>query len=106
MIVMNQSSFDTFAPDLAHDCLLLVNSSMCKIPRRLLKAAVSIPATDIANQIGDTRTANFIMLGAYLARKPLVSPDHIEKGIEDVFAGKSHSLININIRAFRAGLQS
>jgi len=104
MIIMNQASLDKFLPMMTRNCLVLVNRSMCKIPARL--SAISIPATERANQLGNTRTANFIMLGAYLARKRLVSPADIEKGMADVFAGKDKALTEINIQAFRIGLES
>jgi len=104
MIVMNQASLDRFLPMMSRNCLVLVNSSMCRIPARL--SAVSIPATGRANQLGNTKTANFIMLGAYLARKRLVSPADIEKGMAETFSGKDKALTEINIQAFRIGLES
>jgi len=104
MIVMNQASLDRFLPLMTRDCLALVNSSMCRIPARL--RAVAIPATERANQLGNTRTANFIMLGAYLARKRLISPADIEKGMAEAFSERDKALTEINIRAFRIGLES
>jgi len=104
MIVMNQASADKFLSMMTRNCLVLINSSMCGVPSRV--TAVSIPATQLANRLGNTRTANFIMLGAYVARKRLVSPADIEQGIEQVFAGKDGTLIDINTKAFRIGLES
>jgi len=104
VIVMNQASLDKFLHLMNRKCLVLVNGSMCKIPASA--HAVSIQASDLANQLGNTRTANFIMLGAYLARKPLVSPADIEKRITSAFSGKDKSLTEINMKAFRIGLDS
>lgn len=104
MILMNQASVDKFLPMMTKRCLVLINGSMCKAPDRV--SAISIPATDRANQMGHTRTANFIMLGAYLARKRLMPPDDIETGIAAAFSGKDHALTEINTRAFRIGLES
>ena len=104
IIVMNQASLEKFLPKMTRRNLVLINSSMCKVPARI--QAVSIRATALANQLGHTRTANFIMLGAYLARKQLVSPADIEKGIASAFSGKDKSLTEINTKAFRIGLES
>ena len=65
---------------------------------------VTLDATGIADELGDTRVANFIMLGKYLALRPLVSPGDIETEIAGTFAGKNKALIDLNITAFRAGL--
>ena len=104
MIVMNQASFDKFTPLMTRKCLVLVNASMCTLPTSL--PGVPIRATELANQLGNTRTANFIMLGAYLARKRLVSPEDIAKGMMEAFAGKDKALTEINMKAFRVGLES
>jgi 2-oxoglutarate ferredoxin oxidoreductase subunit gamma len=104
MMVMNQASVDKYLPLMTKKCFVLANSSMCKVPARI--KAVSVPATDLANQLGNTRTANFIMLGAYLARKRLVSPEDIERGIAAAFSAKDKALIEINTKAFRIGLES
>lgn len=103
MIIMNQASADRFLPQITENCLVIINSSLCKVPAS--PPTVAINATELADQLGDTRVANFIMLGAYLAGKQLVSPSNIEKGIEQVFRGKSRALIDLNIKAFRAGLK-
>ena len=104
MILMNQASVDKFLPAVTKGCLILINSSMCKAPARL--PAVAVPATELANQLGNTQTANFIMLGAYVARKRLVAPEDVEKGIAEAFSMKGQALTDINTKAFRIGLES
>jgi len=52
VIVMNQASLDKFLHLMNRKCLVLVNGSMCKIPASA--HAVSIQASDLANQLGMT----------------------------------------------------
>jgi len=105
IIVMNQASADKFRRQMTKGCLVLLNSSLCKapsIPARVL----SVDATRLADKLGDTRAANFIMLGAYLAVKPVISPSQAEQGINELLSGKDRSLVNLNIMAFRTGLKA
>ena len=103
MLLMNQSSADRFADEGASGCLVIANSSLCR-PRRALNA-VLVPATAMAQALGDTRGANFVMLGAYLARKPWVPPEAVEAGIREAFKGKPPQMIDLNLRALREGLE-
>ncbi|MDD4871608.1 MAG: 2-oxoacid:acceptor oxidoreductase family protein [Kiritimatiellae bacterium] len=105
ILVMNQISLENVIRQMKKNCLVLVNSSLCKIPPVSSKV-VSVDATRLADNLGDTRVANFIMLGAYLAAKPVVTPLQAEKSIRELLAGKNMSLIELNIKAFRTGLES
>jgi 2-oxoglutarate ferredoxin oxidoreductase subunit gamma len=102
MIIMSQESADKFLPRKHGQCLALINSSLCRVPR--MTGGVAIGATDLANELGDVCVANFIMLGAYLARKPVVLPATVEECTKTILAGKRNSLIDMNIHAFRVGL--
>lgn len=103
LIIMNQASADKFTAQTADNALIVINSSLCKI--NAASSATAIPATELADELGDTRAANIIMLGAYLAKRKVVSPAGIEKEIERSFAGKTRGLIDLNIKAFRTGLK-
>ena len=48
--------------------------------------------------------ANFVMLGAYIAKKTIIPASDIEDAIHDAFSHKTENLANINIQALRAGL--
>jgi 2-oxoglutarate ferredoxin oxidoreductase subunit gamma len=102
LIIMNQESLAVYQGMLVPGGLGIVNSSLCKASK--IPSAVAIPATEIANDLGDTRVANFIMLGAYVARKPLVQPAQVESAIREFLAGKSEDLVALNTKAFHAGL--
>lgn len=104
MIVMNQASLDTFLPRLADGGLLLLNTSLCVPPPGT--EAVAVRATEMADRLGNTRAANMVMLGAYLARKPMVPAGKAEEEARQMLSAKSPAMVNMNIEAFRLGMDS
>ena len=102
IILMNQESADKFLSRASANCLIVINSSLCKIPKNITSVAVN--ATELADRLGNTRVANFVMLGAYLARKNFVPPDAIEKELIKILSAKNRNVVDINLKAFRAGL--
>lgn len=103
VIVMNQISADCFLPLLQPHGLGFVNSSLCRAtndPRHLC-----LPATRLAEEAGSAKAANFVLLGAYVARTRLFTTASVEAGIVRMFdAGRSEAAA-INTRAFQAGLK-
>lgn len=102
ILVMNQQSADHFLPKLDKNGLAIINKSLCKIHAD--SRHVLVPATEIADRLGSAKAANFVMLGAWLAHKPLIPARAIENAMASLFPDAPPALIDINIRSFRAGL--
>jgi 2-oxoglutarate ferredoxin oxidoreductase subunit gamma len=67
LMAFNQPSIEKFAHELRPGGLLFVNSSMVQDPSdRSDIRVIRIPATEAASEMGNTKAANMIMLGAYL----------------------------------------
>lgn len=101
MVLMNQPSLERFLPRLTCEGIAVINSSLCEItisPRHVM-----VPASEMADRLGDVRAANFVMLGAWLAHRPLLSPADVEEGLRTFFRHKPRAA-EINAQAFRAGL--
>lgn len=103
MLLMNPASLKRFQHCLLPGGMAVFNSSLCPAAPDDRRFA-AIPASERANQLGDTRIANLVMLGAFLARRKLVSPTDIETGITAMLKGRHTNLVEINIEAFHAGL--
>lgn len=101
-IVMNQQSADHFLPKLDRDGLAIVNKSLCKCHAD--SRHVLVAATEIADRLGSVKAANFVMLGAWLAHKPLIPSLAIENAVAALFPDAPPALIDINIKCFRSGL--
>ncbi|MDC7227576.1 MAG: indolepyruvate oxidoreductase subunit beta [Spirochaetales bacterium] len=65
-------------------------------------AGVVVDAKAIAKESGNLRAANMAMVGAASTFLP-VEQKNIEKAIENMFASKGDTIIEQNIKAFRAG---
>jgi 2-oxoglutarate ferredoxin oxidoreductase subunit gamma len=103
LILMDQESVNNYLASLAPGGLALVNKSRCRV-----KSSDSILALDAsaeAEKMGDARVANLIMLGAWIARKPVLEVDQVEDGIRRMFGGKALTLVELNLRALRRGLE-
>ena len=104
LLIMNQPSYVKFRPRLAQEGLLLTNSSM--VETEALAAAVAVPVSKIATDMGDVRVANLAMLGAYHKAKPLFSEERLMSCLETALAGKREDMIEINKKAFQTGIEA
>jgi 2-oxoglutarate ferredoxin oxidoreductase subunit gamma len=107
LIVMNTASALRFTPNLKPKGILFINTSMATgIPVRPDISIISIKATDIAAEIGDTRIANIVMLGAFVAKTRIVNPETVLKMIVTVIPEHRRNILRINKKAFEKGYES
>ena len=66
------------------------------------KNTIVIDATKMAKELGNSRAANIILLGA-ISHKISLSEESIINAIKTLFAKKSERIVNLNIEAFYAG---
>ena len=103
VVAMNLPSLDKFEPDLRPGGLLIINTSLIdRGARRDDVTVVSVPANEIANELGNPRGANMIALGAYLGATEAVSLDGVIEVVRETFAAKA-AVIDVNITALRRG---
>lgn len=103
-IVMNRPSLDKFEKDIVPEGKLLINSSL--IDRKTTRtdvAAYYIPANEIANDLGNPKVANMVMLGAMLEAENVVDEESVLEAFKKVFGENKAKLIPINQEAMRAG---
>ena len=100
MVLMNQPSVDRFLPQLPGDGTAVVNSSMAGAEGDNVHL---IPATDLALELGDTRSANVVVFSALLSVFPLVDKDRALAGIQAISKRKGPKAVDINTQAFHRG---
>ncbi len=104
LIIMNNPSLKAFEPRLQAQGLLLLNSSLITHqPSRKDIEVMRVPANDIAMEVGEKRTANMVMLGAYVARSAVVSKHSILRGLKEFFE-KKIEFLEVNTKAFERGM--
>lgn len=102
LLIMNEQSRVRFFPGLTPAGLAVINQSLCQAPSD--KRLVLVRATEIADQLGNARAANFVMLGTWLAHKPLIAVPAVESLIAESFAGAKPAIRETNLKALQAGL--
>lgn len=106
-IAMNRPSLDKFEQDVVKDGNLLINSSL--IDRKAERDDVKVyyvPANELAGELGNSRVANMVMLGAYLELTKAVKVESIIAAFKKVFGEKKAHLIPLNEKALEKGAQA
>ena len=113
LVCMNQPSVEKFLPILKPGGVLVYDSSTVKLPEGAAKDhyVYGLPASDLANHLGDLRAANTVMLGAIAAvmadnflndaDKANLDTAMIE-AVREMFAKKAKAA-DINIEAYKTG---
>ena len=85
--------------------ILLYNSSLIEErPERDDVIVLPIPATDLAGALGNTKAANMVMLGAFLAATHLFTRDQVIESLERVFGSAKDQFLPLNTAALDKGL--
>ncbi len=102
LMAFNQPSIDKFAREIMPGGLLMVNSSMVeKIPDLADVQVVRVPAYEAATNLGNVKSANMVMLGAYLEVTRAVDQASILSAFRE--QGMRPGLLKINREAIEAG---
>ncbi len=105
-IVMNKPSLDKFEDDIVEGGKLFINSSLIEDKAKRDDIDVYyVPANEIAEELGNLRVANMVMLGAYLEASGTVDVESILKGFTKVFGESKKHLLPINEKALAAGAE-
>jgi 2-oxoglutarate ferredoxin oxidoreductase subunit gamma len=105
-IVMNLPSLDRYEPLVKPGGLLIVNASL--IDREAARAdvdVVAIPADDVAAELGDPRLTNMVLVGALLARVPVLTLEHVATTLEGVLPERHRRLLPANRAALQRGAE-
>ena len=105
LIALNEPSLAKFEDGVLPGGTVFINSDVVtdKVSREDLKA-IYVPCSKIAEEVGNPKVGNMVMLGAYVAETKILKPETIEHMIEEMFAGAKAKFIPLNIDAFRRGM--
>jgi 2-oxoglutarate ferredoxin oxidoreductase subunit gamma len=90
------------------DGLVMINSSL--VPASTRRGAKNlrvrkVPATSLAEEVGDARVANIVMLGGFIAVDPLVSAESVKRALHQMLPERRHGMLALNERALDRGMQ-
>jgi 2-oxoglutarate ferredoxin oxidoreductase subunit gamma len=104
-IVFNNPSFDKYVDRIAVGGLLLINSSL--VTKQAIREDIMtlyVPATDLADQVGDLKLANMVLMGALITASPVMTLEAVKRAL-DVHSSKRDKL-PLNLKALDAGAQA
>ncbi|MBM3157770.1 MAG: 2-oxoacid:ferredoxin oxidoreductase subunit gamma [Chloroflexi bacterium] len=103
VVAMNQPSLIRFQNQIQSGGVLFINSSLVEIEvSRGDIDVIKVPANKIAEEIESPRSANMVMLGAFVKKSGVVSIPTLIEGIKSTLKSKTN-LIAINKKALMAG---
>ena len=104
VIAMNLPSLEKFEGLVEEDGVLVVNASMInrEVTRKDIKV-VSIPANDIAGELGSERAVNMLLLGALLGNMDMLSIEAVEKALKAHLPERHKKFLPLNIEALHKG---
>jgi 2-oxoisovalerate ferredoxin oxidoreductase beta subunit len=103
LIAMNKPSLVKFECDLRPGGVLLYDNSLIDTPPTRKDIQVfAVPATQLADELGSTRAANMVMLGAYVGLSGVLDIDGVKRSLPHFV--KAKSMIALNERAIEKGV--
>lgn len=105
VVAMNQPSMIRFQNRLQSGGIFFLNSSLIneQVSRGDLEI-VNVPANTLAEEMGNVKSANMIMLGAFIKKSNILSIDSVIEGLNVTLKGKK-KLITINTEALKKGYE-
>jgi len=106
VIAMNLPSLDKYEGMVKTGGVLVINESMVdrEVKRKDIKV-VMVKANDIAEELGDKRMTNMVLLGALIANLPVLPLRAIEKALAGHLPERHHKLLPKNYEALKKGAQ-
>jgi len=105
LIVMNRASLDRFLPSLRKKGVLFYDSSLIteKLARKDV-TVVPVPSTNIAGDMGNPKSANMVMLGAFIAKTGILRKRSIFSIFDDATDPRKIEAFRVNKELVRKGI--
>jgi len=104
LIAMNRPSLDRFEADVVSGGIIIYDSSLIEEgPEREDVTVIPIPATKIADDLGISKVANSVIVGALVEKLGIMSQEIILDSLSEVM--KKKKLVDINRKAIKKGVE-
>ena len=105
-VVLNKPSMVKYQGMITRGGLMVINSSMIDSePARGDIEIVRVPANALALELKNERTANMIMLGAFIAKTGITAMDSIMNGLAEVLKAKKAGILDLNRKGVTVGAE-
>jgi len=105
-IALNLPSYDKYEPLIQEGGVLVVNASMVdRHAKREDITTIYVHANEIAEEIGDRKLTNMVVVGALLAKLPEISLEAVEAALKAHLPERHHKLLPKNYEALKRGYE-
>ncbi len=105
LVAMSQEAFNKYASQIDQSCLIIIDETLVNpeaVPHQA--PVLSVPATRIAEDLGNRIVANVVMLGFVTGISDLVPEEAMRQTVIDAVRDKSDKVQQMNDEAFSRGL--
>lgn len=104
-IALNLPSLDKYEHLITPGGLMVANKSLInrEVTRKSIEA-IHIPANNIAEEIGNSRLANMVALGAMITYRPVLTLEALKKALQDHLPERHKKLLPANFEALGRGI--
>jgi 2-oxoglutarate ferredoxin oxidoreductase subunit gamma len=106
-IIMSRPSLTKYGPRIKPRGFLLLNSSFVdprEVPRNDLDI-LAVPAMEMAQDLGNERLGNMVVIGAFVEKTKVVSQDALLGALSQAFEERYHHLLPANAAAIGKGAE-
>ncbi len=104
VMAFNGPSLERFEPTVKAGGVLMYNSSLIsEAPSRTDIEVVAVPATGLADELGDGKVANLVMLGAYLGYTGMFTEEEVFEALDAVI--KYKEMLELDRKAVARGYE-
>ena len=103
LVSMSQDAYDKYIGGLRDKGVLIIDEDLVRLDQRAKAfSRHQIPATRLAEELGNRIIANLVMIGFFTAVTGMVSPEAVKQALPGLVPDRS---LDINLRAFEQGYQ-
>jgi len=105
-VVFNNPSLQKCEPMVVRGGLLVRNSSLVvDASQRADITELAVPATEIADKLGNTRLTNVVLLGAMLVARPVLPLEAVRRALEEHLPAHRRDMLMLNLEALKQGAE-
>ena len=106
LVAFNQRMLDAYIDKVKPGGIVIYNSDLAEAPQRKDVKAYAVPANTIAMEVGNMRSQNMAMVGAYTRITGIVDASSVKWAMENHFPEKAKKAIPVNMEALHKGYEA
>lgn len=106
-IIMSKSALTKYTQRIKAEGLLMFNSCLID-PQEVTRPdleIMAVPALEMAQELGQERLANMILIGAFVEKTKVVSMENLISALPLIFEERYHRFLSLNESAIRQGAE-